>query len=338
VVETTVHYPTDINLLYDALRKSVELTASLCNDVGIPGWRQKDYQLRSAKRLMRICQKSKHSTSKDEEKKRQKQQQVEQAHRDYIFKAKELLARVKRSLETLRSSTLNPRTEDKINRISYFAEAGHHQLNLIVRRVLNGEIIPHSDKVFSLFEPHTEWISKGKAGVPQELGKRVCIMSDQFGFILSHTVMDRVTDSDIAVDFVRQCKDLYPELEQCSFDKGFWSPENERRLNKILSLAVLPRKGKLSAKRRQKESEENFALARKKHSAVESSINTLENHGLDRCPDKGEKHFHTYVSLAVAAGNIHRLGSLLMRRENEAAQHSRKIKLGLAGNGLKQAG
>jgi hypothetical protein len=49
----------------------------------------------------------------------------------------------------------------------------HHadrQMDQIERRVLNGEEIPHSEKVFSLFQPHTEWIVKGKAGVPMELG------------------------------------------------------------------------------------------------------------------------------------------------------------------------
>ena len=46
-------------------------------------------------------------------------------------------------------------------------------------------------KVFSIFEEHTEWISKGKAGVPQELGLCVCILEDQHGFILHHHVMEK---------------------------------------------------------------------------------------------------------------------------------------------------
>ena len=47
------------------------------------------------------------------------------------------------------------------------------------------ESIPHEEKVFSVFEEHTEWIAKGKAGVPVELGLRVAIVECQFGFILS---------------------------------------------------------------------------------------------------------------------------------------------------------
>ena len=51
-----------------------------------------------------------------------------------------------------------------------------------MRRVIEHEYIAHSEKVFSLFELHTEWINEGKAGVPVELGLRVCVLQDQFGF------------------------------------------------------------------------------------------------------------------------------------------------------------
>ncbi|VAX35995.1 hypothetical protein MNBD_UNCLBAC01-1324, partial [hydrothermal vent metagenome] len=61
-----------------------------------------------------------------------------------------------------------------------------HQINLIKRRIFNNEKIPHKDKIFSIFQPHTEWINKGKAGVPVELGLRVCIVEDASGYILNH--------------------------------------------------------------------------------------------------------------------------------------------------------
>ena len=68
------------------------------------------------------------------------------------------------------------------------------QIEQIRRRVLRGERIPHHEKVFSIFQPHTEWISKGKAGVPVELGLRVAVSEDQYGFILHHHVMEKITD------------------------------------------------------------------------------------------------------------------------------------------------
>ncbi len=56
------------------------------------------------------------------------------------------------------------------------------------------------------------------------------------------------------------------------------------------------------------------------NSAVESDINALEQHGLDRCPDTGIDGFKCYVALAVLATNLHRLVTLLQRRYSEAVQ------------------
>jgi len=64
--------------------------------------------------------------------------------------------------------------------------------------MLKGETIPHDEKLFSIFEKHTEWISKGKAGVAQELGLRVGIVEDQHGFILAHEVMEKIGDIQVA--------------------------------------------------------------------------------------------------------------------------------------------
>jgi hypothetical protein len=83
----------------------------------------------------------------------------------------------------------------------YIAHA-ERQIDQIRRRVYDGEKIPH--KVFSIFEEHTEWISKGKAGVPQEFGLGVCVLQDQYGFILHHHVMEKQKDVDIAFD---RCQD-----------------------------------------------------------------------------------------------------------------------------------
>lgn len=57
------------------------------------------------------------------------------------------------------------------------------QIDQIRRRVLEGESIPHEDKVFSMFQAHTEWISQGKVGVPVALGVKVCVIEDQHRFI-----------------------------------------------------------------------------------------------------------------------------------------------------------
>jgi hypothetical protein len=189
------------------------------------------------------------------------------------------------------------------------------QIDQIRTRVVHGESIAHHEKVFSLFEQHTEWISKGKAGVPVELGLKICIVKDQFGFILHHHVMRNETDDKIAVSMIEETQRRFVDFKTCSFDKGFHSPYNQKQLASLLDKVVLPRKGKLSAINKEIENSEEFKQARRKHSAVESSINALGNHGLDRCPDHGLKGFKRYVALAVVARNIQILGHILQQKE-----------------------
>ena len=85
--------------------------------------------------------------------------------------------------------------------ITRFIKHAELQIDQIERRVFKGEKIPHKEKVFSVFEEHTEWICKGKAGILQELGVRVCIVEDQFRFILNYEVMYKKTDEKVTVPY-----------------------------------------------------------------------------------------------------------------------------------------
>ena len=70
--------------------------------------------------------------------------------------------------------------------IEYYLGHAVRQIDHVERRLLKGETIPQDEKVFSIFESHTRWISKGKAGTPVELGVPVCVLEDNHGFILHH--------------------------------------------------------------------------------------------------------------------------------------------------------
>ena len=63
------------------------------------------------------------------------------------------------------------------------------QIDQVERRLLKGETIAHDEKVFSIFEEHTRWVSKGKAGCAVELRVPVCVVEDQFQFILHHKIL-----------------------------------------------------------------------------------------------------------------------------------------------------
>ena len=306
VVETDVHFPTDINLLWDALRKTIQISAQFCTVYDLTEWRQSRHLLRTIKKNYRFIQKLKHSTSKDEVKRQAKQDEIKEAHRVYIEQAQGFVQRVRATSRLLKND--HGVTSNQLTELQGYLIHAERQINQIRRRVLEGETIPHEEKVFSLFQPHTEWISKGKAGVPVELGLRVCVVEDSYRFILHHQVMEKTTDDQIAVSIVKQSQSRFPALKTISMDKGFHSPNNQIQLKERLDLVILPKKGRLSEADKVRESEVEFVQLRRQHSAVESAINALEVHGLDKCPDQGIDGFKRYVALAIVARNIQRLG------------------------------
>ena len=222
----------------------------------------------------------------------------------YLLKAEETIRQIQQSSSSVKEMLI-------IEEIQCFIGHGKRQADQIERRVILNETIPHDEKVFSLFKPHTEWISKGKAGVPVELGLRVCIMEDQNQFILHHLVMEKQTDDQVAIAMVEGVEKNFGKMGSVSYDKGFHSKGNQETLKEKLDLLVLPRKGKLSKAAKAIESEEQFRKRRRQHSAVESAINALEVHGLDYCPDYGIDGFKRYVALAIAGRNIQRIGVIL---------------------------
>jgi transposase, IS5 family len=321
VVETNVHFPTDINLLFDAIRKTIEECAKLCEDNRLSGWRQSSHNIKTLKRQYRIIQKLKHSTSKDEAKRQAHEVAIKQAHQDYLDQAEAFLERARITRQLV--------SQQNVTSLTFFTELDNYiahaerQIQQIKSRVLQGKAIPHEEKVFSIFQPHTEWISKGKAGVPVELGLRVCVLEDRNGFILHHQVMQKETDDKVAVTMIQETKLRFPNLSLCSFDKGFHSPQNQIDLKEELTTVILPKKGRLSIIDRERESTQEFVTARQKHSGVESAINALGVHGLDMCLDHGIFGFKRYVALAIVTRNIMRLGAVI---KNLAAQKRGRYK------------
>ena len=325
VVETNVHFPTDINLLFDAMRKVITLTADLCKRHGLSDWRQYLYNVKHVKRLMRTAQNKKRARAKTEEQKKKRENSIVEAHQEYIDISQKYLDKSCYMIKILEKQGLfDIKDALLIENIEVFINHGIRQIDQIKRRVICGEIIPHGEKVFSLFQPHTEWVMKGKAGVPVELGVRVCVMEDQYQFILHHMVMEKKTDDQVAVPMVDETKKRFPNFSTCSFDKGFHSPNNQKELSEKLDVVALKRKGRLSQQARAIEHSEKFLKAHDKHSAVESAINALEVHGLNMCTDHGINGFKRYVALAIVARNLHRIGAILKNREQRIEEKKRE--------------
>jgi hypothetical protein len=200
--------------------------------------------------------------------------------------------------------------------LSYYHEMLEKHIDLVNRRLLEGEKIPTSEKLYSIFERHTEWLSKGKSGKPVELGHNFLIATDQYHFIVYHKVVEGVKDVNLTIELADALINKFPnQINSLSLDKGFYSKANKEALSTKIPLLVMPKKGKRNKQETQEEYDKEFIKLRHKHSAVESNINQLEHNGLGRCCDKTLKGFKRYASLSVLAYNMHRLGKYVTHQE-----------------------
>lgn len=216
------------------------------------------------------------------------------------------------------NEVLSANTNDELKRYIDYVALFTDQIE---RRLLNGEVIPSDEKVYSIFEPHTEWISKGKRN--PELGNTVLITSNQYHLIMDYKIMFKEKDASQIVPLLERLKNNYPNhtIESLSTDKGFYSKDNHKAgVNAGINKMIMPKKGKPNKEEYAREHEEIFIKLRNKHSAVESNINMLEHHGLNRCMDKGKANFERYVALSVLAYNLHLIGNELAKREREKQQ------------------
>jgi transposase, IS5 family len=320
VVKTDVHYPTDANLLLDAIRKILHLGGRAAQELPeIKGWREYRAHYRNFKRLYLHAIKVKRSTSQDEAKKQAQKERVKEVFLALLDQAAVQIEKAEALLPQL-----PPLQSAQAEEIEYFVFHARRQSDQIRARVIRGENIPHSEKVFSLFEPHTEWVVKGKAGVPVELGVRAAFVEDQHGLILNHRVMHRQTDDKITVDLMQETRVLFPNLRSASFDKGFYTPENRNALDRLLDHVTLPKKGRLNEEDQERETTVTFLNARKQHAAVESAIHALQVHGLGHCRDRGKEGLNRYIGWGVVAFNLHRLGAILQERERQREQRRQR--------------
>ena len=138
------------------------------------------------KRHLRSAQNAKRSKARSDARQADNDTRVIAAHSAYLELAQGYLDKARETLA--KTTACSPEHLAARNEIETFIGHAVRQIDQTRRRVIQGETIPHAEKVFSVFETHTEWISKGKAGVPVELGLRVCVMEDSHGFILHHRV------------------------------------------------------------------------------------------------------------------------------------------------------
>jgi len=321
VLETNVHYPTDANLLWDASRKCIEISTALSDIFNLEGWRK---HLDWKSRIKTACRKFEKTAALGGP---HKEQRILATAGDYLRQAADLEIKVHTTIELLAKQDLQITHHLKLLELNYFHEHLIRHMDLLERRIIHGETIPHCEKVFSLFEAHTELIKKGKVRPPVEFGHRVLISTTQHGLIIDYKIMGPGSETAEAIPNADRLLLSFPpegphRIASLSYDKGFSSQESRELISLYIPLVVMPKKGKRTAAECGREAQLPWQRQRDAHSAVESDINSLEHHGLGRCRDKGQRGFNRCAGLGILAYNLHKIGRKLQQTA-AAAQTAR---------------
>jgi IS5 family transposase len=334
VVETNIHYPTESTLIEDGLGKVVTLAAGLAKAYALPGWRQHEHLLQNVDEAVRQIGRASRAKSKGADR-------LKPGYRRLLALAEDLLQRARDLLLRLRFRPMGEGIDWLGEGLSGSREEMWHYLRLTEkvcstarRRVLLGETVPNDEKIFSIFEPHTELIKRGKQPDPIQYGHKVLVIEDAVGFICHYAVVaNGELDQDVLVPAMTELQQrVGGKIERASFDRAFHTPENQEKLATIVAHPCIPKRGRLSGRKQQEEATVEFREARQSHPGIESAIGAMQaGNGQERCRDKSKLGYERYVALGVLGRNLHVLGKLLLAQDDancEAAKSERKDQTG----------
>ncbi len=312
VMETNIHYPTESSLIRDGLEKILSMCAELASENNLFGWRQHDHLWKKVRSLSRqidrmALKKGPNYIAR-----------MKVPYRKLLQKAQQITRRARQLCLDLFLPTA---TENDIfgpHTLQAFIARTERVMSTARRRVLLGETVPNGDKLFSVFEPHTQLYKRGKAGEPVQFGRQVLVFEDAAGFIVHRRLMRRgQCDSQVAVEATKTVQKRFDNrVQRLSFDRGFHSPENQEQLSRLVTHLCLPKPGAKQSVKQLADADKDFLAAKQNHSGVESAIGALQSgNGLKRCRDCSEVGFERYLSLAILGRNLHTLGRLLIAEE-----------------------
>jgi transposase, IS5 family len=334
VVETNIHYPTESTLIEDGLGKVVTLAAALAKAHGVPGWRQREHLLKNVEGIVRDISRLSRAKSKGADR-------LQPGYKRLLSLAEEVLQRARDLLLTLRFRAkgegidwLGEGFPGSREELWHYVRLTEKVCDTARRRVLQGEAVPNEEKLFSIFEPHTELIKRGKQPDPIQYGHNVLVIEDAVGFICHYEVVaNGVLDQDVLVPAMTKLQErVGGKIQRASFDRAFHTAENQEELAALVDHPCIPRKGQERSRQQQEEASVEFRQARQSHPGIESAIGALQaGNGQERCRDKSKLGYERYVALGILGRNLQVLGKLLLAQDDakcEAAKSKRKNQAG----------
>jgi len=319
VVESNIHFPTDLSLLWDSGRKVLDVVEDVLESgMKLRGVRKHKYLKRKLKKAYREVSEIHRKKGKGYK------ERLQQSCQTYLEQARQLEQKARAVIETMLLAVTKAQASVQqcvlLQQLQYYYKMLKKFIDLTHRRIMLGETIAHKEKIFSIFESHVEWINKGKAHKNVELGHPVCVATDQYHFVLDFEIMFEQSDPAAGMVIGKRLIQHYSQthtLDSISFDRGFYSKLLRQALEKDFQQVIMPKPGYKSAAQQSLEQEETFVQLQQAHSTVEANIHQLEANGLNKCPDKGADGFCRYVALGIIAYNLQRLGNLLMKQERQ---------------------
>ena len=315
VVETNIHYPTDATLLWDSVRVITRLVRELGEKLptGVTGFTNRT---RSARRRMQEIQRMTP---------RQRRDQQLPKYRQLLRVTEQVVANARAVVEKTDgvSQAIDPIDRLIIDhlrqQIRHFCELAELVVDQTRRRVVEGETVPSQQKLYSIFEPHTDLIKRGKAQKPVEFGHKVFLAESAQGLITDYRVLDgNPSDEDHVPASLEQHRQIFsrpPELY--SGDRGFYSQNNVKRCEQagVTEVCIPQRGGKKTADRELYEKRPAFRKGQRFRAGIEGTISVLfRGRGMKRCPARGRQRFEVFVGAAVLTNNLMRIAELLRKR------------------------
>ena len=292
VVESNIHEPTDSSLLYDCVRVLSRLQAA-ARDLGTGRFGYHDHQRVAKRRLVKI----QYARRKDERR---------GAYIDLIKYTRKTLASARTAIERLRALGLDrPAAVGLLLELERYVALTERVICQTERRVINGEKVPASEKVVSIFEDHTDIIVKDRRDT--FFGHKICLTGGRSNLILDCQIVEGnpadVTLTETMLDRQKRIYGRYPL--KAALDGGFASKAN------LKAAKAMGIKDVCFAKKRGLETEEMcrssyvYKQLRRFRAGIEAGISWLKrSFGLDRCTWKGWQSFKSYVWASIVSANL----------------------------------
>jgi len=324
VVETDIHHPTDNTLLWDVVRVLTRLVRRLTKALElrrIKGFRDRR---RSAHRRMYEIQRM---TT------RQRQERQTTIYRALIGIAEEVVASAKTALEKTATmcgkDVFAAMAIDAIrDEIAHYCGLGEQVIDQARRRVLNGEQVPNAEKIYSIFEPHTDLIKRGKVRTPVEFGHKVFLAESAKGLITQYEVLkgNPTDEVHVAPSLKRHRRAFRRAPELYGADRGFFNEQNVAACvqGAVKTVCIPQRGGSKTPQRQAYERSAAFKQGQRFRAGIEGRISVLmRGRGMKRCRAEGAERFALFVGAAVLANNLMIVAALLTKRSSRRSKAGR---------------